>query len=214
MVDMIYYDIQDITDNFFEPINGKNTVIIGMCRYCKSIPLMSPPISMLPVRIIENRPLLTSYSSWGYGVIHARAVEAIQDIDKWLFLEKMSDEYGNVINDYYFYTGKNRLLFRGDSSSHHRVCKKCGKLIYVYLPRSSPYIVQSSIDCNIPIYAVDNAFILAREDFKEKLQSIFPGSAAFYSVPIQSNSDDGLPNELPLWPDSDFKVTYKKHWPF
>lgn len=212
---MRYFEIENKTDERFSPAVAKGTNLRrpGGCSECSTIPKNAGPPEVLKVKLPSpNGPL--SHTSWGFGVISVELLDYLgKETSSCLKLGKLADSAGNVLDNVRTFVGIERIFLRGNRESQHRLCSRCGALIYTYLPRTSPYLTPSQVASGLPIYEIESMQLLVNETIRERIGDRWSDALSFYDVPVLESPLDELPIDLGLWPTAEQLVGYQPNLP-
>jgi hypothetical protein len=212
---MLYYEVHDRTDDSFGACAGRHERIVtpGGCRECGTLPRGGGPPEVLAVRACRTTAVKL-FTSWGFGVIRRDLVELLgpEAVD-CLRLGRLVTCEGRSVDGYQTFIGKERVVLRGNSDSQHRVCARCGALLYTYLPRNAPYVTPSSVESRRPIYEITAMQLLVSEVVRERIGDHWIDQLQFFEVPVRSEPLDGLPTDLGLWPTAEQLVGYRPNLP-
>jgi hypothetical protein len=211
---MRYFEMANIADDCFGAQVAKHQRIRvpGGCERCETLPAQAgpPDIVLVPNRVPPQGVLL--HTSWGFGVIRRDLLDCLSGESGYLRLGKLAGPQG-VFEDYRTFVGARRVFFRGNKASEHFICPVCRHLIYFYLPRASPYIMESAVSEGLPIYEVESMQLLVNETIRDRIGDRWRSLIKFHPVPIRTTPIDGLPATLDMWPTAEQLEDYTPNPP-
>lgn len=213
---MKYYALSDKTDSCFDANVAKFERIRrpGACQECSTLPAgCGPPETV----VVKGRPLgvpAVSFTSWLFGVIHIRVLEALGDVGlKCLRLGNMKDMSGALISEYRTFSGVECVIPRGGSDSQHWVCSLCGALVYSCSPKKAPYVTSSALAAQLPVYEFGMMELLIRADMFDRVGKNWRDLIKAREVQVKESPCDGLPAAIGLWPTKEQLIEYQPNLP-
>ncbi|MCK6449014.1 MAG: hypothetical protein L6Q99_21675 [Planctomycetes bacterium] len=160
-----------------------------LCRTCRE-PLKNADLRNVQVTARSVRDDLTSVVGSGVCVASRRLIAQLDpaDVARDLTIGVVTNLDGKEIKNAVTVSGR-RLVVRGDTDVHHRVCADCGR--HLYAAQGQRYLFPHPPSGH-RLFITDLCGLITTEDAYRKLKSMPLSGVAFERLPVMSSALDGL----------------------
>lgn len=210
------YEIYARTDDSFDPSDETITALRPhQCAACREWPMSSDP---LPDVVVDGEPppsAVSFVSSLLFGVVSDEFSNALgfEHVERNLRTGRLIRADGSPIPNYRTFLGRPPLVLRGGPRSRHVVCGRCGALHYIPVPVNNPYVTAASVPGAEQLYAGMVPRLIVNEATRQRLGGHWDSAVKIYRLPVREHPEDGLPDELGLFPTPAQLKAYKPNPP-